>query len=507
MNVIIFTTWTMQNFLPAVHAEIITAHIKKGHQVKVVVCDSQLQSCFIPHFLQTDKNKPPFKEQQTCTTCQFKWRSILQNELGVSKENIISLKAFPKNILVPFFTTKNEIEQHKFQNINVGQGIISSLISIYCDVDIDVQKERKAVEALYQNAISAVLTMENLKDFEPDKVYIYNGRLAERRAVVEFCELYNIDYDTWEVAQSLQHYFLVNKTLPHAPKEFAKEALQLFYEDKTVSQDYKIEFAQNWYQTKRYGNYEDNPSDINYTKLMGETNIEALNINKYKKNIAIFVSSEDEIASLGSKIWAFEYRQTESIAKIIEYFDKKKNNEFHFYLRIHPNLRELENKETNKLKNLKGNCLTVIPADSPFSSYSLLDACDKIVCFGSTLGIEATFWQKISILFGTSFYSYLKDSTHIAQNINHLFELIEDQNLLPKNKEMALVYGYGLLHRGKRIKELDIYEQPPEKLYNKNKLLYSVYKLYKKSARIAKVVRFLKLEKITKKTLIYLSKK
>ena len=506
MNIIVFTTWTVQNFLPAVHAEIIASHIEKGHQVKVVVCDEQLHSCFIPHLIQVDQNNPPFKDKQTCTTCQFKWRSILQNELGVSKDNIIPLVPFPKNMAIPYFTITKELEEHKFQNINIGQGIISSLVSIYRNVDIDFQESRNALEASYKNAVSAVLTMESLKDFAPDKVYIYNGRLSERRAVVEFCKMNDINYDTWEVAQSLQHYFLVNKTLPHDPKEFAKEALALFYEDKTVSQEYKIEFAQKWYQTKRYGDYEDNPSDINYTKFMKETNIDSLNINKDKKNVAIFVSSEDEVASLGGEIWPFEYRQTESISKIIEYFDKKENNEFHFYLRIHPNLRDLDNLETKKLQALTGNCLTIIPATSPLSSYSLLDVCDKVVCFGSTVGIEATYWQKPSILFGTSFYTHIKNSVYIAKTIQEVYTLIED-TIHPKSQEAAFVYAYGLLNRGKIIKHIDIYDQPVENLYNKNRFIYPVYKFYKKSETVAKIVKLFNIEKVTKKILIYLSKK
>ncbi len=506
MNIIVFTTWTGDNFLPAVHAEIITTHVEKGDQVKVVVCDSQLHSCFIPHLFQADKDNPPFKDKQTCINCQLKWRSILQNNIGIPKENIVSLASFPKDITIPFFTTKKEVEQHKFQNINIGLGIMSSLISIYRDVDIDIHQKRKVVEAIYKNVVSTVLTMENLKGFEPDKVYIYNGRVAERRAVVEFCEVNKIDYDTWEVAQSLQHYFLVNKTLPHNPKVLAQTAKRLFYEDKSVSQESKIEFAQNWYQTKRYGNYEDNPSDINYTKLMKETNIDSLNVDKNRTNVAIFVSSEDEIASLGEKIWPFKYRQTETITQIIEHFDKKENNNFHFYLRIHPNLRNLVNKETEKLKNLKGNCLTIIPANSPLSSYTLLDTCDKVVCFGSTIGIEATFWQKTSILFGTAMYKYIENSINIAESISHLMELIEDENLSPKNKEAALVYAYGLFHRGTRIKKLDIYEQPVEKLYNKNKLLYPIYKLYKKSSIVGKTVRFFNIEKIAKNMLIFFYK-
>ncbi|WP_291721719.1 hypothetical protein [Bernardetia sp.] len=506
MNIIVFTTWTVQHFLPAVHAEIITSHLEKGHNVKVIVCDAQLHSCFIPHLLQENQNKAPFKDKSTCTECQFKWLSVLKNDVGVKKEDIISLKPFPKNIALPSFKSHDEIRNHQYQDINIGVGILSTLISLSRNVDVDIVEYRPSLEAIYKNAISAVETMNSLKDFAPDKVYIYNGRLAERRAVVEFCKLYNIDYDTWEVAQSLQHYYLVNKTLPHNPKPFALEAIERFYDNTSISQETKTEIGHQWYNTKRYGHYEDKPNDINYGKLMQNTDISSLQIDKSKTNVALFVSSEDEIASLGKDIWPFEYRQTESIQKIISYFDAKDDNNVHLYLRIHPNLRGLDNAETKKLKSLKGNCLTVIPSESPLNSYALLDECDKIVCFSSTIGIEATYWQKPSILFGTSAYKHIDNSIHIANTIEEVCQLIEDKNLSPKSIEAALIYAYGLLNRGKQIKALDIYQQPVKELYNKNKLLYPIYKLYKKSDTVGKVVRFLNLQKITKNILVRFGK-
>ena len=502
MNIIVFTTWTMQNFLPAVHTEIITSHLEKGHNVKVVVCDSQLHSCFIPHLLQKDKTQAPFKDKETCTECQFKWLSILKNTLGISKENIVPLSSVPKDIEVPLFQSHDEIKNHTYKGVNIGIGILSTLISLSRNVDVDIVQYRVALEAIYKNTISSVLTMENLKTFSPDKVYIYNGRIAERRAVVEFCKANKIDYDTWEVAQSLKHYYLVNQTLPHSPKNFAKEAMHLFYEDTSVAEEDKREIAHNWYKKKRYGNYDDTPNDINYGKLMNNNDISELGIDKSKTNIAIFVSSEDEIASLGKDIWSFEYRQTDSINKVVSYFDSLEHQNFHFYLRIHPNLRNLDNAETRKLQNLTANCLTIIPATSPLSAYTLLDECDKVLWFSSTVGIEATYWKKPSILFGTAFYKHIEDSVHIAESIEEVCSLIENLELAPKSEEATLIYAYGLLNRGKLIKFEDIYEQPVEERYRQNKLLYSVYKVYKESTTIGKIVRYFNLEKITKNILV-----
>jgi len=447
---------------------------------------------------------PLFKNKDICITCQLKWRSTLHNDLKINKEDIVSLTPVPKSCVVPNFESKKEIEDCYYNGVHIGVGIMSSLISLTRDIDVDVIKYRKELEAMYKNAVTSILTMEKLtQSFNPDKVYIFNGRLSERRAVVEFCKVNDIDYDTWEVAQSLKHYYVVNRTIPHDPLRFGQDAIKLFNES-SVPKDEKIKQAEEWYNIKRYGQYEDRPNDINYKKLMTNDDMSQLNIDTKKVNVAIFVSSEDEIAGAGQEIWPLKYRQIETVKKLLAYFEDDKT--IHFYMRIHPNLRTVKSLENDKLHQLSSSVLTVIPAASELNSYSLLEACDKVVCFGSTVGVEATYWGKPSILFGTAFYKHIPNSIHNAETLDELFALIKDKNLLPKDKEAAIIYGYGLQNQGKPIKNLDIYDKQIVDVYSKYKLLYPIYNLYKKSDFLAKIVKSLEIEKITKKVLIYFSK-
>lgn len=504
MNVIVFTTWVVFEFIPAVHTEIIESHLSKGDTVKVVVCDSQLHSCFYPNLALRATGSPLLKNKDTCITCQLKWRSILIDDLKVNKENIVPLTPVPNDFIVPHFESKKELQNCKYKGIDIGVGIMSSLTSLTQDVDVDIIKNRKEVEGFYKNAVTSILTMEQLTEsFKTDKVYIFNGRLSERRAVVEFCENKNINYDTWEIAQSLKHYYLVNRTIPHDPLIFGQDAITLF-EESNLPKEEIIKQAEDWYKLRRYGEYEERPNDINYKKLMTDQDITKLNINPQKTNIAIFISSEHEIASLGQKIWPIKYRQEETIRRIINHFEGDQT--IHFYLRIHPNLRNVDNIEKDKLNKLSSSVLTIIPAESEIDSYSLLEACDKTVCFGSTIGIEATYWKKPSILFGTSAYKYIPNSVYSPETIEELFSLIKNPNLTYKDKEAAYIYSYSIQNKGKHIKREDIYDRPVTNIYSKYKLLYPIYTFYKKTDFLAKVVKKLELEKITKKVLVYISK-
>ncbi|WP_375558787.1 hypothetical protein ACE193_13675 [Bernardetia sp. OM2101] len=505
MNVVVFTTWVIFEFIPSIHAEIIESHLQKGHKVKVIVCDSQLPSCFYPHRdLYDKKDFSSFKSKEVCLTCQLTWRHTLTEELKIKKEDIVSLTPVPKDLVIPDFNSIKEVEDCHYKEIPIGAGIMSSLISLTRDVDIDIVKYRKELEAMYKNAVISILTMEKLtQSFNPDKVYIFNGRRAERRAVLEFCEVKDIDYDTWEIAQSLKHYYLVNRTLPHDPVRFAQDAIKLFNEP-SIPKEEKIKQAEEWYQLKRYGKNEDRPNDINYKKLMNDDDISKLNIDTKKINIGVFISSEDEIASLGQKIWPFKYRQVDTINIILNHF--KEDKTIHFYLRIHPNLRNITSLENDKLHQLSSPLLTVIPASSQLNSYSLMEACDKVVCFSSTIGLEATFWKKPSILFGTSSYKHIPNSIHNAETLDELFALIKHPNLPPKDKEAAMIYSYSLQNKGKLIKRLDIYDKQIVSVYSKYKLLYPIYNLYKKSSFLSKIVRKLEIEKMTKKALVFFSK-
>lgn len=503
MNVIVFTTWAIQNFMPAIHGELIKKYLDRGDKVKVVVCNSELHSCGIPHFFMENLHTPPFKEKELCLDCQTKWVNILKDDLQVDKGDIVKMTPFPKDGFVPTFTTREDVENCMYEGINIGVGILSSIITITRDLDVDIVKYRPALEAIYKNSVASILTMQNLSSsFSPDYVSIYNGRMAERRAVVNYCKGQNLPFHTWEIAQSEEHFYTVENSLPHDPKIFAQDANYLFFEDSSKSQEEKKNESEQWYKKKRLGNYDNQTNDINYTIYMKDTNIDSLDIDKTKTNIAIFISSEDEIASLGNDIWPFKYRQTESIQAILEHF--KDNLDFHFYLRVHPNLRSIDNEDTRNLHALAAPNLTVIPAKSPLNSYALLDACDKVVSFASTMGVEATYWKKPSISFGTSFYKYIKDIVFFAEDFEELFKFIKDKNLEPKPQEGALIYSYALNNRGSLLSPLsrEIYNKRVDRSQDNNLLLAFSYKLYKRFPFFEKIISGLHINRFAKRVLL-----
>ena len=146
----------------------------------------------------------------------------------------------------------------------------------------------------------------------------------------------------------------------------------------------------------------------------------------------------------------FGGNQIEAINKILTIMSPYKD--YIFYIRVHPNLKNIMYKYhtdiyllESKYKNVR-----VIPADSEISTYALLENCNKIITFGSTVGIEATYWGKPSILIGKSMYMNL-DVTYNITDEKSLVNLLLEENLKAKPISNTLKYGYFIYGRRGRV--------------------------------------------------------
>lgn len=103
-------------------------------------------------------------------------------------------------------------------------------------------------------------------------------------------------------------------------------------------------------------------------------------------------------------------------------------------------LRNVDSPLTRGLRALDHPSLIVVPPESPVGSYALMKACDTVLTYGSTMGIEAVFHSKPSILAGKSFYQDL-GGTYNPRSRDEFLELLKHP-LPPKSIEAALRYGY-----------------------------------------------------------------
>ena len=95
----------------------------------------------------------------------------------------------------------------------------------------------------------------------------------------------------------------------------------------------------------------------------------------------------------------------------------------------------------------------IIDPDDPISSYTLMMHCELIISFGSTIGIEALYLEKPSILISRSFYEDLggciRPKSH-GELIQLLITYAESKNLpeVDPGKEAVYKYGYYMKFKG-----------------------------------------------------------
>ncbi len=74
---------------------------------------------------------------------------------------------------------------------------------------------------------------------------------------------------------------------------------------------------------------------------------------------------------------------------------------------MHPNLKGIYNSSITDVISIKESNVELILPESNISSYSLLFSCNIVVTAGSTMGLEASVYDKPSILTSNALYMNL----------------------------------------------------------------------------------------------------
>jgi hypothetical protein len=174
-------------------------------------------------------------------------------------------------------------------------------------------------------------------------------------------------------------------------------------------------------------------------------------------NVGIFISSEDEFLAIPEYKNPYYKDQNSAIVQIV---DDLKDENLLFIVRAHPNLAGLNNAQVKGLReicNSRTNIKYIAP-ESRVSTYELIDKCDIVLTFGSTVGIEAVHKSKPSILMGMAIYRGF-GGTIEPNSHEELIKIIKESaecghvpnNYMPTKQAMkraATIYAFGLLEFG-----------------------------------------------------------
>lgn len=426
MKYLIFGPYSLWTSFLATNLETMQNLLDKGEQVVYLDCNREFPAC--------DAN--PGKNFFKCFACMTKRKrglSLLSKKVNVKPVYNLGEKDFDeiKNVKTSFTSIK-ELKEFRIEDFELGYSALSSLIQLTRNPTPNLEANKDFINKLMGCSLSVYRSVQNyIRGGDYGKVIAFNGRLAPQRAVFRACESMNIDYIIQERGCDRYHYHQYPNTYPH-DINYVQEQVRKSYQPETIE---KSGIGCEFYEKRRQG--------IETTWMSFITNQKpSLLPNGFDpktENNAVFLTTEYEVSAFGSD-WEnpIYENQLDGLKSIIKSLDDIDGG-FHLYIRLHPN-SNIDNEYMEEVMGLKAEFLTIIPPDSQVSSYKLLDSCDKILTFGSTMGIEAVFWGKPSILAGRSLYETL-GGTYNPKNHEELMEFLTG-DLKPKDKKPALMYGY-----------------------------------------------------------------
>lgn len=371
-----------------------------------------------------------------CKFCSSTTRKVLNEHRlkNVPLSNYVDVKSYN----APEYQNAKELRALQYKEVRIGLAVMSSYISLWRNMNPKLTEEsRRFFDAHLMQAMRLTDALYTIIDeYKPDVVYSFNGRYEEVRPVYDICKALNIKFFLGEAfpdGGKVWKKVFFEDHLPHDIKYWCKRR-DYSWEHFNMTEEEKVKLGKTFYENRRNGIY---AGDKIYTKNMVKGKIP--NLDESKINIGIINSSEDEYAAVGEDWDRLKFFPTQYDGII--YMLEHSASNVHYYLRIHPNLTKIPYKFHTDLLKLgeKYSNITVIPGDSEISTYDLMDNMNKIVGFGSTMGIESVYWGKPVINLGPALYSY-DDICYEPKDLADFDRLLTSE-LKPKYNDAVIKYG------------------------------------------------------------------
>lgn len=423
-------------------------YLRSDWQVVLLKCDAELPACMANPYHTFTR----CLECKTRKTAGIKWigkdRIKVKNITNLTESNKKEINRL-KNLKIESTDYLKDIE---LEGSDIGMAALSSAITSLRDSEIDVEKHAELLNNfLVTAAVSHFSAINHFTEEAPDEVVLFNGRQASLRPALRAAWKLDIDTIVHESGKVSNRFWTVKNNFIHS-----LSGLKTMIEDSFQSSDLpKAEMkkiAAEWFEERR------DKSSKNQIIFIGGQEEKHLpeNFSDEKINAVIFNTSEDEVVGFDDFNNPYYKNQNEGIRQMLE--DFKDYEKLHFYIRIHPNLKDLQNAQIKFLYQLAENYpnLTLIEPESAVDSYHLLEVCDLIITFISTMGIEAVYAGKTPILMGKSLYEDLggiiKPESH--EEFVKIVENFLKNKTLPNiggGEEAWIKYGYFMRQGGQSL--------------------------------------------------------
>jgi hypothetical protein len=402
---------------------------KEKYKIEVATCGGFVSSCSFN--LKASKLE--------CYKCRLFKNVVMSN---LTKEIPLTLVKFHKSTVTwkkEFETlgfhenlSQEQLENIKYENFDIGWSIVSRGFDL---TNSDILDIKSIFPKLRSYAFSIFCTYKSLIELiekrKPDVVVFFSSRIGEYRAFKSACEFSKVNFLTIDKFTFASDRWRFHEN--HWPYDYDSVGFQMIdYWNKNAS-DSLSSLCDGWFQRRRLGCVD---NDINYNKYQKA----GLGLNiKGKQIVSIFLSTWREGGGISQNhLPYFGRNQLESLKQIIKYWpiDLKDHQ---IVIRCHPNqVTALD--EIEKLKNFFDNHRDIIFVEplNTIDSYELIDLSKCVLSFGSTIGVEACYWERPSGLLCCSNFVGIDVAT-VCDSFDKLWGFIRSPSL--KRKENAFKHA------------------------------------------------------------------
>ncbi len=483
MKVLIYAGSSILNPQFGVQMERAIEYNNRGDEVVFCYCSGVMSSC----------SANIYHNKAFCKICKLSSILCLKN-----LPSSIKIKAFNKRedhseYVYKRFGSLADIKKYRYKDVDLGFSVLSVYITktmnpnpLISPTFLDgINKLLKEGEHLV-DAAENLITLE-----EPDLIIFFNGRGFDSKPFCNLAQKYGINYIATEIfggirANSEYRMIKFKNTIPHDAKVAYQNCLDSWNASPKPESE-KKEIGSSFYEKRRNAQQ---AGDYVYTGSQIQGKLPD-SFNPQKKNVVVFISSEHEYSSVSPEVDGYFIFSSQYDA--VKYISENINDDdFHFIVRIHPNMKGLDveyHRNLYKLREKKN--VTVIGPEESVSSYALIDIAYAVVVSGSTIGAESLYWGKPVVLLGFAAYYYW-GCCSIPHKIEEVIGMIKNPQIYPGTKEMTIKYGYYILENslGEKAKYINITPHKVKilgryvyvfdylKIFNSSKLYRYVYIFY-----------------------------
>lgn len=411
--------------------------LAEGYEVHFAYCSGIMDYCYLNY-----ERRPSI-----CRFCRYFSRKLTK---ALPPEVVLHPLEARKGEAraIPEFRSAADIKKIQYRDANIGYGMLSTFISLTRNCYPEIGPE---ATALFRHNLGESYKLtdalaELLDDIKPELVSLYNGRWDNNRFLFDMAKARGIQLHCLECSgtrlSAHKHISpIVYDSIPQEISKF-KPRIERIWQLAPEPEEEKTRLGLDFFRKRRGGIA---AGDYSYTATQKRGELPA-GWDDAKINIAIFNSSEDEFASVGAEY--DRYSLFSSQREALEYlFSHVTDPQYHFYLRVHPNLKNIPFRYHTDLYELdkKYHNVTVIRADAPASTYDIMAAAEKVVVFGSTMGLESAYWGKpVILLAGAMYYDF--DLCYTPKTPEKFIELVKSK-LDPIPSDAFPMIGYYFEHQ------------------------------------------------------------